>query len=202
MELMTTEHEAAFSVVVARTELVDSDPFGAVAGGELVLRGQLQSVTFRADAPRTMFGVRARGDKDGDSDFDTGPLNTDVRFETEWDGAKDVTRYYRHGVEIACPFDYETDRARIFGGSSVVGEYWDDLQKTREGEVLWALRLTAILAVQGPTLPLFQELLILEEVEDTEEGEVEIKTYRRVGAGQTWDENLFKECPMEVLRIV
>ncbi|MCJ1395666.1 hypothetical protein MMC18_008552 [Xylographa bjoerkii] len=202
VEMLETRSEAAFSVVTARTDVVDLDPFGAVAGGELVLRGQLNRVRVRADAPETMFAVPASGDGDWGTGFNVGPLNTDVSFKYEREGHVDLQRFYRHGVEIACPFNYETDRARIFGGSNVVGDYWDDLQKTREGEVLWALRLTAVMAVQGPSLPLFQHVMVLEEVESPEAVDVGMKTYQRVGAGQTWDEDFFASCPMEVLRII
>lgn len=200
IETRDTGNAPAFIVISARTKLLGSDPFGAVIGGELILKGQLKRVRFRADSPKTMFALQSTYESDVNSGHDITSL--DIRFDSTWDGEKDVKHYYRNDIEIACPYDYKDDRSRIFGGSNVVGEYRDDLHKTHEGDILWAFRLTSVKAVQGPSLPLFQDVMVLEQVENTYDAVLEEKTYRRVGAGWTWDEDFFSDCSMEILRII
>lgn len=110
------------------------------------------------------------------------------------------------------------DKTHILGHSSAVGDYYDDLQLNRGGEVLWALRLSIAPVVMGPSIPSPQGILVLERVDGQEDtvnpaggqmyeernrgGWADVEqvtlgggeggqvgyTYRRVGAGITWDE--------------
>lgn len=271
--------EPAFTVVSATAPHMGADPFGPVAGGTLVLRGQLQRVRFEAKSPRTMFGVRSglgSGERtlidvghsdDSKSGFDPGesdlegdrravdasnldhrkpgritpssdagpaeltlsqPLWPQELTPSELLNAPDMSAYLSnlHGLSFE-------DKTHILGHSSAIGDYYDDLQLNRGGQVLWALRLSIAPVVMGPSIPSPQGILDLERVDgqeealrtggegvsedtrgvggdDAKEGRVggggesgEVRyTYRRVGAGTTWDDTWYDGVEESLLKII
>ncbi|MCJ1395772.1 hypothetical protein MMC18_008658 [Xylographa bjoerkii] len=189
----------AFKIIPAATDLASPNPFGSVAGGTLVLEAQLQRVRLSAAAPLSMLAIHNDIGGALPDNYDTPLLDVVNITESDEKEGRHVTHWYRDGVDIPSPYDGQNDRFRLFGRSNVIGDYADDLQQSRDGQVLWALRLYFAHEVQGPSLPLEQGVMFLELVD---EGQKTGRVFRRVGAGSTWDDTLFAGCNAEVVRVI
>ena len=78
-------------------------------------------------------------------------------------------------------------KSYINGNSAdAVGDYYDDCQLLRDGEVLFALRLSIAPLIPGPSIPAPQGILVLKPVDD------ENSCFERVGAGSAWYEDWFQ----------
>ncbi|MCJ1249590.1 hypothetical protein MMC30_006816 [Trapelia coarctata] len=244
----------AFTVVSATAPPMGADPFGRVAGGTLVLEGKLQRVRFEAQSPMTMFAVRTETRADAHHQPEISHSN-----ESESDSESKEDTSQEKEPDIPTPFPLQplspaallarpdmseylstlkglgfADKTHILGHSAAIGDYFDDLQLNRGGQVLWALRLSIAPVVQGPSIPSPQGVLVLERVEEEgwrggkegegerAEGEEEMNghvdsprgkgiedgaregayTYRRVGAGTTWDDAWFDDVEESVVRII
>jgi len=267
--------EPTFTVVSATAPHIGADPFGPVAGGTLVLRGQLQRVRFEAKSPRTMFAVRSGLDREarppievGHSDESEGDSDPGESSAEVDGGAVDASNVnHRKPGRIAPSTDAGQteltlnqppwpqkltpsellnapntseylstlrglafkDKTHILGHSSAIGDYYDDLQLNRGGQVLWALRLSIAPVVMGPSIPSPQGILVLERADGQEDavniggeqvceensrddgkkgdvgggesGQVRC-TYRRVGAGTTWDDTWYDGVEETLLEII
>jgi len=233
----------AFTVVSATAPPMGADPFGPVAGGTLVLKGQLQRVRFEAKSPKTMFAVRAESkhanigishsdESESDSEAEKNsaeekkrdvpiPLTIEPLSPEALLAAPDISEFLSSLKGLAFK-----DTTHILGHSAAIGDYFDDLQLNRGGQVLWALRLSIAPVVQGPSIPSPQGVLVLERVVE-EEGGGRAKgeegrsgnmaegdntsgkgggdggyTYRRVGAGTTWDDAWFDGIEESLVMII
>ena len=82
--------------------------------------------------------------------------------------------------------------------NGVIGDYYDDLSLPRNGDAYMTLRLFDVHPSPGPSLPLMQDVLVLETVQ----GDSGDHVFRRIGAGLVLHDNWFDGCDDQLITLI